>query len=253
MNFRFLLSIKKYKFVFDIRQGSKIDKTNYIILTKYQKCIRYSSIQRPNDQNRPVRNDKLVMDFDDAITVTKLDVQGEPGHLMVGWKTDTFEAFLFMKDKMWKGRFSPNRLLGFSRNLQMSTATYYANIKKCLSHAGDDYLYELKGGFFYWKRIIQGSVAIEGFMPMELDRSPRHTQPNLIEVLTAMNKHLKQKVHKLKYRFQKVKSEYQRCLNDTEEFLSLKIQMEKVLCDKFISLLIVKNSSVGLEKTIQKV
>ncbi|KAJ8713862.1 hypothetical protein PYW08_007482 [Mythimna loreyi] len=192
------------------------------------------------------------MDLEDAITVTKIEIQGVPCHLMISWKVDTFEVFLFLKDKLWKGRFSQNRLLGFSKNLHMSTTEYFSNVKKCLSHGRSNYLYELKGGFFYWKRRLQGSLVIEGFMPMELDRSPKHARPNLIKILTAMNKHMKQKVHTLEYRFQVIKTEYQRCLKDTEEFLSLKIQMEKTLCEKFLSLLSVKRSRLGFVNSKQK-
>ncbi|PZC70623.1 hypothetical protein B5X24_HaOG215444 [Helicoverpa armigera] len=188
------------------------------------------------------------MDLDEAITVTKLPIQGEICYLMIGWQSDSFEVYLFNKEKLWKGRFSPNRLLGFSRNLHMSEVAYFAAVKKCLSQPRDDYVYELKSGFFYWKRKIRGSIVIEGFLPMELDPAPKHAHPDLIEVLIALNKHMKQKVHTLKYRFQTIKSDYQKCLRDTEEFLNLKIEMEKALCDKFLSLLSVKKSKVNALK-----
>lgn len=191
------------------------------------------------------------MDLDEAITVTKLSVQDEPCYLMVGWQSDSFEIYLFNKEKLWKGRFSPNRLLGFSRNLHMSEVAYFTSVKKCLSQPRDDYSYELKSGFFYWKRKVKGSAVIEGFLPMELDTGPKNTHPDLIEVLIALNKHMKQKVHGLKYRFQNIKSDYQKCLRDTEEFLNLKIEMEKALCDKFLSLLSVKKSKVNALKLNQ--
>lgn len=185
------------------------------------------------------------MDLDETITLTKLLIKDEPCHLMITWKSDSFEVFLFNKDKLWKGRFSPNRLLGFSKNLNMSEVTYYANVKKCLSQPRDDYIYELKGGFFYWKRRVKGSMVIEGFLPMELDQGPKEKHPDLVEVLISINKHMKQKVKTLKYKFETTKSEYQKCLKDTEEFLKLKIQMEKALCDKFLSLLCVKKSRIN--------
>ncbi|XP_022817959.1 uncharacterized protein LOC111350564 [Spodoptera litura] len=186
-----------------------------------------------------------MMDLDEAITVTKLIVQGDPCYLMVGWQSDSFEVYLFNKEKLWKGRFSPNRLVGFSKNLHMSEVAYFANVKRSLSQSREDYIYELKSGFFYWKRKIKGSVIIEGFLPMELDPTPKHAHPDLIEVLVALNKHMKQKVHNLKSSFQSIKSDYQKCLRDTEEFLNLKIEMEKALCDKFLSLLSVKRSKVN--------
>ncbi|KAF9419327.1 hypothetical protein HW555_004091 [Spodoptera exigua] len=135
--------------------------------------------------------------------------------------------------------------MGFSRNLHMSEVAYFANVRRCLSQPREDYIYELKSGFFYWKRKIKGSIVIEGFLPMELDSAPKNAHPDLIEVLVALNKHMKQKVHTLKSRFQTIKSDYQKCLRDTEEFLNLKIEMEKALCDKFLSLLSVKRSKVN--------
>lgn len=185
------------------------------------------------------------MDLDEAITVTKIIVQGDPCYLMVGWQSDSFEVYLFNKEKLWKGRFSPNRLVGFSKNLHMSEVAYFANVKRSLSQAREDYIYELKSGFFYWKRKIKGLIVIEGFLPMELDPTPKRSHPDLIEVLVALNKHMKQKVHNLKSSFQSIKSDYQKCLRDTEEFLNLKIEMDKALCDKFLSLLNVKRSKVN--------
>lgn len=193
------------------------------------------------------------MDLDEAITVTKLAVQGENCYLMIGWQSDSFEVYLFNKDKLWKGRFSPNRLVGFSRNLHKSEISYFNSVKKCLSQPREDYSYELKSGFFYWKRKVKGNLIIEGFLPMELDPSPKHAQPDLIEVLLALNKHLKLKVQNLKFRFDSVKNDYQKCLKDTEEFLNLKIEMEKALCDKFLSLLSVKKSKVNALKLRQEV
>ncbi|CAD0203761.1 unnamed protein product [Chrysodeixis includens] len=192
------------------------------------------------------------MDLDEAITVTKLALQGENCYLMIGWQSDSFEVYLFNKDKLWKGRFSPNRLVGFSRNLHKSEVSYFNSVKKCLSQPRDDYCYELKSGFFYWKRKVKGNLIIEGFLPMEVDPAPKHTQPDLTEVLLALNKHLKQKVNSLQYRFETVKNDYQKCLKDTEEFLNLKIEMEKALCDKFLSLLSVKKSKVNALKLKQQ-
>lgn len=187
------------------------------------------------------------MDLDEAITVTKLDVQfeGEGCYLLIGWQVDSFELYLFNKDKLWKGRFSPNRLAGFSRNLQLSESKYYESVKACLSQASQDYCYELKSGFFYWKRRLKDSFVMEGFLPMELVEQPKKSQPNLTEVLVALNTHLKGKVNSLKYKFETIKSDYQKCLKDTEEFLHLKIDMEKALCDKFVSLLNMKKTSVN--------
>ena len=192
------------------------------------------------------------MDLEEAITVTKLMIQGDPCHLMIGWQTDSFKVYLFNKDTLWKGRFSARRLEGFSRNLHMTEAQYYDTVKKCLSQARDDYVYELKSGFFYWKRQIHGSIVIEGFLPMELDLYPKQKHPDLVEVLLTMNKHMKQKVQMLKLKFDSIKSEYQKCLKDTEEFLNLKIQMERALCDKFLSLVTDKKLSVGPERRVHE-
>lgn len=190
------------------------------------------------------------MDLEEAITVAKVTLQDEPCHLLIGWQSDSFEVYLFQKDNLWKGRFSSSRLEGFSRNLHMTESVYYANAKKCLSQARDDYSYELKCGFFYWKRKIKGSLIIEGFLPMELDLYPKHKYPDLVEVLLTMNKHMKQKVNKLKLEFDSIKSEYQKCLNDTQEFLNLKVQMERALCDKFLSLVTDKKSNLDAERRV---
>lgn len=188
-----------------------------------------------------------TMDLSEAITVTKLNVQyeGENCYLLIGWQIDSFEVYLFNEDKLWKGRFSPNRLAGFSRNLQMSEVDYFKSIKKCLSQRNENYIYELKSGFFYWKRKEKNALIIEGFLPMELDSSPKNKQPDLVEVLLGLNNHLKTKVSGLKYKFETIKTDFQKCLKDTEEFLSLKIDMEKALCDKFLSLLNVKKSNIN--------
>lgn len=184
------------------------------------------------------------MDLDEAITVTKLETSVGSSYLMIGWQNNSFEMYLYTKDNVWKGRFSPNRLAGFSRNLQMTESVYFANVKKCLSQYRDDYLYELKSGFFYWKHMINNSIIIEGFLPVEIDKSPKTVQPDIIEVLLALNKHLISKVTGMKFELQSIKTEYDKCLKDTEEFLNLKIEMEKALCEKFLNLLHLKRSKI---------
>lgn len=190
------------------------------------------------------------MDIDESITVTKLNLQDGRAYLMIGWQPQFFEMYLYVKDKLWRGRFSANRLTGFSRNLNLSEKDYYDATKRCLSQQRDDYRYELKSGFFYWKKKYRESVIIEGFLPMELDTSPAHTRPDLFEIILVLNKYLKASIADLKRKYKAIKEDYSKCLKDTEEFLNLKIEMEKSLCDKFLNLLNYKKSKVeALEKT----
>ncbi|KAL0860112.1 hypothetical protein ABMA27_010420 [Loxostege sticticalis] len=180
------------------------------------------------------------MDIDESITVTKIHLQDGRGYLLVGWQPKSFEMNLYLKDKLWKGRFSQNRLSGFSRNLNLSEKDYYDKVKRCLSQERDDYCYELKSGFFYWKRKYKNSVIMEGFLPMELDTSPPNTRPDLFEITIYLNNYLKRKLKDLKQKYETVKKDYTKCLKDTEKFLNLKIGMEKTLCDKFLNLLTLK-------------
>lgn len=194
------------------------------------------------------------MEIDESITVTKINLQDGRGYLLVGWQPKSFEMYLYLNDKLWKGRFSQNRLNGFSRNLNLSEKDYYDKIKRCLSQERDDYCYELKSGFFYWKRKHKDSIIMEGFLPMELDMSPTNTRPDLFEIILVLNKYLKGKITDLKRKYETVKKDYTKCLNDTEEFLNLKIGMEKTLCDKFLNLLSLKKSKVdGLQKCTLKI
>lgn len=189
------------------------------------------------------------MDLDDSVTVTKLSTQDGRCYLMIGWQPKSFEMYLYVKDKLWKGRFSPNRLTGFSRNLHMSEEDYYKATKRCLSQQREDYRYELKSGFFYWKKKYKDSIVMEGFLPMELDNSPPNTKPDLFEIILVLNKYLKEKTVEVTRKYNAIKQEYTKCLKDTEEFLGLKIDMEKALCDKFLNLLSLKKSKVdALEK-----
>ncbi|CAG9565344.1 unnamed protein product [Danaus chrysippus] len=183
------------------------------------------------------------MDLDEAITVTKINTQSRPLYLLVGWQSKSFETYIYDRENIWKGRFSSNRLSGFSKNLQMSEKEYFYNTKKCLSQQRDDYLYELKSGFFYWKRKKNNSVIIEGFLPVELE-SPEVPRPDLTDILLALNTHLSEKINNYKRDFKSIKEEYRKCLKDTEEFLKLKVDMEKALCNKFLSLLNTKLTEV---------
>lgn len=130
------------------------------------------------------------MDVDDIITVTKVDIDNGNCYLMIGWQSNYFEMYLYTNGKLWKGRFSSNRLAGFSRNLHMTEADYFASLKKCLTQKRDNYPHELKSGIFYWKRKLKKSDIIKGFLPMEEDKSSQNTQPDLVEVLLAVNAHL---------------------------------------------------------------
>lgn len=184
------------------------------------------------------------MDLDDAITITKIKIQDGKCFLMVGWQTNSFEIYIYVNEILWKGRFSPKRLVGFSKNLHMNETVYFENVKHSLSQQRKDYIYELKSGFFYWKRKLNDQVIIEGFLPVEIVKGQTNVQPDLVEVLLTLNKHLKDKVEKLQNKFETTKLDYQRCLNDTEEFLNLKVDMEKALCEKFLNLLEVKKAKL---------
>ncbi|XP_045502790.1 DNA repair protein XRCC4-like [Colias croceus] len=184
------------------------------------------------------------MDFEDAITATKIFTKRETLYLMIGWQSHSFEMYLYGNDKVWKGKFSPNRLASFSRNLQMTEKEYIKNTKHCLSEQRPDYIYELKSGFFYWKRKTSDTIIIEGFLPVEVETSPKNVQPDLIEVLLAVNKHLKCKANHWQWRCKNIEKEYQKCLKDTQEFLNLKLDMEKALCDKFLNLLNLKKNKL---------
>lgn len=190
------------------------------------------------------------MELEETITISKLPL--DPGghcYLMVGWQQDSFELFIYASGKIWKGRFSQRRLAGFSRNLQLTEEAYLKNVKHVLKQQKDDYRYELKSGFFYWKRKMKTSVVIEGFLPVDVDNSPEFAKPDLIEVLMELNKHLKHKINNLGYRYTVLKTNYEKCLQDTEEFLNLKIDMEKALCEKFLNLMNVKKNQLeGEEK-----
>lgn len=184
------------------------------------------------------------MDLDDAITITKIKIQDGKCFLMVGWQTNSFEIYIYVNEILWKGRFSPKRLVGFSKNLQMNEEVYFEKVRHSLSQQRKDYIYELKSGFFYWKRKLSDQVIIEGFLPVEIVKRQTNVHPDLVEVLLTLNKYLKDKVEKLQNKFASATLDYQRCLNDTEEFLNLKVDMEKALCEKFLNLLAVKKSKL---------
>ncbi|XP_073950716.1 uncharacterized protein [Choristoneura fumiferana] len=189
------------------------------------------------------------MDLDEAITIAQLDIDNTRFYLMIGWQAKSFQLYLYSQNNLWHGKFSSNRLAGFSRNLQMSEESYYASVKLCLSEQREDYNYELRDGFFYWKRNLKDYIVIEGFVPVELDSSQRHSRPDLIEVLMAINTQLKYKISEIKTKYETVKKDYQKCLKDTEEFLNLKIDMERALCDKFLNTLNVKKDVGTLDVT----
>ncbi|XP_047537176.1 DNA repair protein XRCC4-like [Vanessa atalanta] len=184
------------------------------------------------------------MELEDAITVTKVNTHIGPLYILIGWQSKSFEIFIYQDDYVWKGKFSAHRLAGFSKNLQLPENEYIASIKRCLSEYREDYLYELKSGFFYWKRIQNESIIIEGFLPVELENSPNITRLDLIDISLALNRHLCNKVSNYKSKFENIQKEYQKCLNDTEEFLSLKVDMEKTLSKKFLNLLNLKKNEV---------
>ncbi|XP_050666105.1 uncharacterized protein LOC126966186 [Leptidea sinapis] len=188
------------------------------------------------------------MDFDKAITVTKIYTKNKMYYVMVGWQTKSFEMYLFDNDKVWKGFFSPNRLAGLSRNLQMSEKEYIKNTRYCLSHHREDHIYELKSGFFYWKRkAADSSIIIEGFLPMDIETAPTESLPNLVEVLLALNEYLIIKAKDWKCKYKSLETEYNKCLKDTEDFLNLKIDMDKALCNKFLKLLNMKKYNTDNE------
>ncbi|XP_046971372.1 uncharacterized protein LOC124538371 [Vanessa cardui] len=193
------------------------------------------------------------MELEDAITVTKLNTHTGHLYILIGWQSKSFEIFIYQDDNVWKGKFSTHRLAGFSKNLQLSEKEYIASIKRCLSENREDYLYELKNGFFYWKRIQNESIIIEGFLPVEIEASPNITRSDLIDISLALNRHLCNKINNYKSKFENIQKEYQKCLNDTEEFLSLKVDMEKTLSKKFLNLLnLKKNEVVMLLKSTYK-
>ncbi|CAK1552352.1 unnamed protein product [Leptosia nina] len=192
------------------------------------------------------------MDLDEAITVTKIVTKTEWYYLLIGWQTNSFEMYLYTKEKLWKGRFSQNRLASFSRNLQITEKDYLNKLKNCLTQQRRDYVYEFKSGFFYWKRRDADAVIIEGFLPVEKDTSPKIKQPDLVEVLLGLNKQLTRKAYHWEQKCKNMFKEYHRCLKDTEEFLNLKIDMEKALCEKFLNLLNLKKSRVTCDQGDKK-
>lgn len=210
-----------------------------------------SCIHKNNKKLHPIRHQKVIydhlksaMDLDDAITIAKIKIQDGKCFLMVGWQTNSFEIYIYVNEILWKGRFSPKRIIGFSKNLHMNATVYFEKVKHSLSQQRKDYIYELKSGFFYWKRKLNDQVIIEGFLPVDIVKGQTNVQPDLVEVLLTLNKHLKDKVEKLQNKFETTKLNYQRCLSDTEEFLNLKVDMEKALCEKFLNLLEVKKTKL---------
>lgn len=177
------------------------------------------------------------MDLDEVITVTKLSIQDQQGYLMIAWQPNSFEMYLYLQKYTWKGFFSSKRLAGFSKNLQMPENEYYNSLKRCLTEDRNDYTYELTSGFFYWKRRRNNSLVMEGFLPLDIDTSSRSSQPDIVEVLISLNKHLKQKATDLQNKYNTIKLQYYKCLKDTEEFLGLKMEMERSLCEKFLVLI----------------
>ncbi|CAH0400341.1 unnamed protein product [Chilo suppressalis] len=182
------------------------------------------------------------MDIDESITVTKISNPNEQYYLLVGWQLNSFEMYLYTKDQLWKGKFSSNRLTGFSQNLNISEMEYYKKCRHCLSEQIEDYQYEMKSGLFYWKKKYADSLVIEGFLPLELDASPSHSRPDLFEILLVLNKNLKEKLVRIKRNCKTLRKDFYKCLKDTEEFLYLKIEMEKTLCDRFLHVLNSKRS-----------
>lgn len=180
----------------------------------------------------------------EGVTVTKLVLHGERCYLLIGWQKLSFKLYLYGKENLWKGTFLPSRLSDFSKNLQMTEDAYLKSLKNCLSEKRENYHYELKNGFFYWKRKLKGSIIIEGFVPVEATSSPKGVQPNLIEVLVALNNQLNKKANLIMHKFNSIKNDYQKSLEDTEEFFNLKIEMEKALGNKFLSLLTMQKSKI---------
>lgn len=182
------------------------------------------------------------MDLDDTITISKVSILNDRYYLMIGWQKKSFDMYIYgSKDNIWEGRFSQKRLQGFSKNLHMSESDYFKSIRQCLSQHKKDYRYELRSGFFYWKRKLHDTVVIEGFLPVEPVSNNIH--PDLVEILLSLNRHLKDKVNDLKNQYKSIQSDYEKCLGDTKEFLSLKVEMEKALCAKFLNLLNMKKEN----------
>jgi hypothetical protein len=182
------------------------------------------------------------MDIDESITVTKIHTEKEKYYLLVGWQPKSFEMYLYTKGQIWKGRFTSKRLTGFSRNLHRPEDEYYENTKRCLSEQREEYQYELRSGFFYWKKLYRGSIIIEGFLPLELDES--QVRPDLLEILLIINKLLKRTITDLNRKHKALKEDYFKCIKDTEEFFNLKSEMDKSLYEKFLHLLSLKKSEV---------
>lgn len=185
------------------------------------------------------------MELEDAITVTKLNSNIGQIYLLIGWQSRSFEIFIYNNDSVWKGKFSSHRLTGFSKNLLMPENEYLASVKRCLSEYKEDYLYELKNDFFYWKRKVDNDlVIIEGFLPVNIETSPNIYLSDLIDILIALNRHLNSKLNNFKNKYENIQNEYQKCLKDTEEFLNLKVDMEKNLSKNFLNLLNLKKGEI---------
>lgn len=177
------------------------------------------------------------MDLEEGITVTKIEFFGEMCYLLIGWHKHSFEIIMYGKDKLWKGMFTQSRMSSFSKNLLMNEEEYYKSVRNCLTEKRDDYCYELKSGFFYWSRKLNDSVIIEGFLPLEVVPSPKTAQIDLIDILININNRLNQRTNATIKKFRSLRDEYTKCLKDTEDFLTLKIEMEKALCSKFLTLI----------------
>lgn len=89
-------------------------------------------------------------------------------------------------------------------------------------------------------------MIIEGFLPLNLDKTPIGTDPYFIEALININRHLKRSLCNLESKLTTIKLDYQEHLTDTEDFLNLKEKMEIFLCQKFLKLICLKKSKIKL-------
>ncbi|XP_045537902.1 uncharacterized protein LOC123721882 [Papilio machaon] len=186
------------------------------------------------------------MDFDETVTVSKILTQNGVCYLLIYWLVNSFDIYLNTRGNVWRGKFCADRLKSFSKNLQLKEDVYYARVKRCLTEQREDYKYEFKNGFFYWKKKLDLSIIIEGFLPLDLEEKTTCSETNLIEVLLKINKSLKDKVTTINSKLKVIKLDYLEHLADTEEFINLKEKMENYVCQKFLNLIYLKKSKINM-------
>lgn len=186
------------------------------------------------------------MDCDENITVSKILTQNGVCYLLIYWSVNSFDVYLNNKGNFWTGKFCADRLKSFSKNLQLKEDVYYARIKHCLTEQREDYRYEFKNGFFYWKKKLDLSIIIEGFLPLDLEEKATSSATNLIEVLLKINRNLNYRVTTLNSKLRLIKLDYLEHLGDTEQFINLKEKMENYVCQKFLNLIYLKKSKINM-------